>query len=133
MKRFFTVLLAIILLLSAFGLSGCSTYRSSYSAIGLVRSNGLHSASMSFYELKGTMVFRVKSESETAQLRCSAALETGEATVYYDFGGQKKEILTIRGGEEFDSVGEDIGPGTIFIIVETNGKCGNGSFRFTAE
>ena len=133
MKCVLTVFLAAVLLLSSVCLSGCGAYRSSFRAIGLVRSNGLHSASMSFYELTGTAAFTLKYKEEAGQVRCSAKLGTGEAVVYYDCGDGKKELLTVRGGEEFDVVCESMEPGTVWFIVETNGKCGNGSFRFYME
>ena len=133
MKRVLTVFLAAVLLLSSVCLSGCGAYRSSYMALGLVRTNGLHSASMNFIELTGTMAFMLRYKEEAGQVHCTAKLGTGEAVVYYDCGDGKKELFTVREGEEFDVVAESIEPGTVWFIVETNGKCGNGSFRFYIE
>ena len=85
---------------------------------------------MSFYSFDGRMVFQLKSPGE-GDLKFTAKLEAGSATVYYDFYGTKQELFSIYGGEEIDSHGGYVESGTVYIIVETDGNCQNGDFRFS--
>ena len=128
MKKFTGKFLAVILMLLC--LTGCSEYTSSYKAVGFVHSNTSKSAMMSFYSFDGRMVFKIKS---SGTVTCSGALESGNATVYYGNKDTKKELFTIKAGEEIEAHSEDVESGTIYIIVETDGKCTNGSFDFKAE
>ena len=129
MKRLCLLSLALVMLLS---LTGCGKHSSSYMAVGLVRTNGSHSAQMSFYSLDGKMVFKMKSSGE-GDVRFLGKLESGNATVYYEYRGTKSELFTIGPGEEVDSHGGYIESGTVYVIVETDGKCVNGSFSFDVE
>ena len=129
MKRSFLLIVPWIILLL---LTGCEKYNSSYKAIGFVHSNRSDSAEMSFYSFEGTMVFKLKSSGE-GDLKYTAKLESGTAAVYYDYGGTKSELFTIRSGEELDSHGGYMEAGTVYIIVETNGACMNGASSFNAE
>ena len=87
---------------------------------------------MSFYSFDGRMVFKLKSSGE-GDLKYSAKLESGNATVYYDYYGVKTELFSLNGGEELDSHGGYIEAGTVYVIVETNGTCLNGAFRFSFD
>ena len=129
MKRTLPLTVPLILLLL---LTGCEKYSSSYKAVGFVHSNRSASAEMSFYSFDGTMVFKLKSSGE-GELKYTAKLESGTAAVYYDYYGTKSELFTIRSGEELDSHGGYIEAGTVYIIVETNGECLNGSFSINTE
>jgi len=129
MKRIFSLIASLIILLL---LTGCGKYSSSYKAIGFVHSNGSASAEMSFYSFDGTMVFKLKSSGE-GDLKYTAKLESGTATVYYDYYGTKSELFTISPGEELDSHGGYVESGTVYIIVETNGECMNGEFSINVE
>lgn len=122
----------MVSLLLIFSFSGCGQYTSSYRAVGFVHSNRSDSASMSFYSFDGRMVFKLKN-AHSGSLNCSAALETGTAAVYSVCSGEKAELFSITGGEEFDLCSGDIGNGTVYVIVETDGKCENGSFDFGFE
>ena len=129
MKKTVLLLVSALLLLS---LTGCGRYISSYNAIGFVHSNKSASAFMSFHSFEGRMVFRLKSPSE-GELKYAAELESGSATVYYDYSGTKQELFSISGGEETDSHGGYVESGTVYIIVETDGNCRNGEFRFRLD
>jgi hypothetical protein len=85
---------------------------------------------MNFYSFKGRMVFKLKSSGE-GELKYTAKLESGNATVYYDFFGTKQELFSISSEEELDSHGGYVEAGTVYIIVETDGTCKNGEFRFS--
>ncbi len=126
-----TVLLILSLMILLFP-TGCTTYSSSYKAIGFVHSNTSDHAEMSFYSFEGKMVFRLKSAGE-GDLKFKANLESGTATVYYDYNGIKSELFSIGPGEELDSHGGYVESGTVYIIVETDGKCMNGDFSFSLD
>ena len=126
-----TALAVLALILFALCLSGCSKYKSKYKAVGFVHSNTSGSAFMTFYEFDGTMVFKLQNrKGMEGQVEYSAKLETGNAAVYYDLGGTKTELFSIREGEEVSSTLGLKGSGTVYMIVQTDGKCQNGEFRF---
>ena len=131
MKKRVVILLASVLLLSVLCLSSCSKYTSKYKAIGFVHSNSPNSAFMDFYEFEGTMAAKMKNKNGTdGQLVYSAKLETGEITVSCDAGGTKSELFTIHSGEEINSAFTLPASGTVYIIIQTNGKCQNGDLHF---
>ena len=120
------LVLALILLLS-----GCAEgYASHYKALMCVHSNTGTAAELHFSEFTGTMAFKMKLKAAEGAIRYTARLETGEATVYYDYMGEKTVLFTLRGGESVDSAGGYIEKGTVYVIVETNGTCKNGAFDF---
>jgi len=129
MKKTVIILAAAVLVLS---LTGCSKYVSSYKAVGFVHSNEQKSSYMSFYSFEGRMVFRLKSTKE-GDVKFTARLESGNATVWYDYNGTKSELFKIGAGESYDSHGGYVETGTVYIIVETDGNCKNGEFRFGTE
>ena len=121
------------MLLLAMCLTGCGKYVSSYKALALVRSNTSNSASLSFYSFEGRMVFKLKCRSEEQTIRAEAELESGSAVVCYDADGTEKEWFRANAGEKYDGNLEKLPVGTVRIIVETDGKCKNGDFRFKIE
>lgn len=129
MKRILSLTTTLIIL---FLLTGCGKYTSNYKAVGFVHSNVSTSAEMSFYSFDGRMVFKLKSSGE-GDLKYTAKLESGTATVYYDYYGTKTELFTINSGEELDLHGGYVEAGTVYIIVETDGECMNGSFSIHVE
>ena len=129
MKKVLAVIAAVVLLLS---FAGCGKYSSKYKAVAFVHSNESTSAFMNFYSFDGRMVFKLKSAGE-GDLKYSAKLETGSATVYYDYYGTKTELFSINSGDELDSHGGYIEAGTVYVIVETNGECRNGEFHFSLD
>ncbi|MBR5949307.1 MAG: hypothetical protein IKZ82_11785 [Clostridia bacterium] len=120
------LILSLTMLLCFFG---CGGYTSKYKAVGFVHSNDSESASMSFHTFDGTMVFKLHTTRES-DIKYSAKLESGSATVYYDWAG-KQELFSVKGGEELDSRTGYVDNGTIYIIVETDGECMNGEFSFS--
>lgn len=122
--------LAALLLIAA-ALVSCSKYSSHYKAVGFVHSNDSDSAYMSFFEFDGSIAFKLKCKSESqAEIKYSGKLEEGSITVFYDCGGTKKELFSIHSGDDIQSSKGDLPEDTIYIIVETNGKCKNGDFKF---
>lgn len=129
MKRIVSLLL---IALFALGLTGCAKYTSHYSAIAFVHSNEKDSAFMEFYRFEGTMVFTLRGGS-SINLHYSAKLETGSAAVYYDCGQGKTALLSVGAGDAFADALTLPESGTVYIIVETDGLCENGAFRFSVE
>lgn len=129
MKRVFPFMAAVMIMLS---LNGCGKYSSSYKAVGFVHSNESTSSFMTFESFEGRMVFKLKSTGE-GDLKYTAKLETGSATVYYDYSGGKTELFSVKSGNELVSRGGYIEAGTVYVIVETEEKCINGDFRFSID
>ena len=129
MKRIVSLLL---IALFAFGLIGCAKYASHYNAIAFVHSNEKDNAFMEFYRFEGTMVFTLRGGS-SCSLRYSAKLETGSAAVYYDCGQGKTALLSVGAGDAFADALTLSDGGTVYVIVETDGLCENGDFRFSVE
>ena len=127
MKRIISLFAALTLLL----LASCASYKSSYNAILLVHSNTDREASMSFMEFEGTMVFKLKCDV-SGRLSWNGELESGEITVSIDNGG-RSELFSASSGDSIRGDGPDLNAGTVYIIVETNGKCKEGSFSFEIE
>lgn len=134
MRRRLLPLLAALIAASALCLCGCA-HVSSYRALGLVRTGTHTGFNVSFSSLTGTLSYPVRNPYGQAQLRCGAALESGQVTVWLDAGGsgERTELFTLRAGEETERVFAIGGAETLYVILETDGTCGNGSFRFTVE
>ena len=109
-------------------------YASHYRAVAFVHSNTRTEAYMSFFSFEGTMVFSLKCDVDGGTVNYSANLESGSAKVYCDCGNGKTELFAIGAGGEMRSFGGEPEKGaTVYVIVETDGKCGNGSFSFTLD
>ena len=126
LSKLTVLLLAAVLLVAA---SACDFNFSSYSAIGLVQSNKSDSAFISFISFKGEMKFTLKC-AEDDVIQYQASLEEGTMTVYIEFDGEKTELFTINSGEEFVSSITSPGKGKVKIIIKSEDKCKNGSFKF---
>lgn len=130
MRRMKKLLLLFVIISLTLMLAGCETYTSKYKAVGFIHSNEAQSAYMDFWTFDGRMVFKLKSPGE-GDLTYSEKLESGHATVYYDFYGSKTELFSLNGGEAAASHGGYVEAGTVYVIVETDGECKNGEFRFS--
>ncbi len=131
-KTLICLILSQLMILSFCGCSGYSSseYRSSYKAVGFVQSNKSDSCFMSYYSFEGRMVFKLKSEGE-GNISYKGFNATGNLTVYYDFDGNKTELFRLGPDESAESSGGYVGRGTVYIIVETDGKCTNGDLDFS--
>ena len=131
MKKILPILILISLcLVCLVCFAACSKYNSHYSAFLLITSNTSKSASIRFTSLNGTKVFKLKSDGV---LNYSAKLIGGSATVFYDYNGTKMELFSIGAGQEVGPASVNVTPGTVYVIVETNGKCEEGQFSFDVE
>lgn len=118
MKR---ILSLIIILSMLFSFASCGKYTSSYSAIGLVRSNTSHSCEASFLTLKGELVFKIKRSEKGTEGDISYSVEAkeGEIKLYYDIYGVKEELAHVKAGESVTSRGGYVEGGhTVYIIIE---------------
>ena len=125
--------LALILILAT--LCGCGGYVKNYSATILITSCHDDEASMKFDTFKGTYNFKLKRDDAASHtLDVEASLDEGEMKVYIGVGGEKDLLLTIKGGESYDETitldSKYDNEKTIYVILESTGKCIDGDFEF---
>lgn len=113
-KRLFTGLVATVMALLLLPLFGCNRYTSNYKAVAFAHTNTTKHASMSFSSFEGTMVFKLKCESEDETINYSAKLENGSAKVFYDCNGTKTEF-SVNSGEDISDVGGVLQKGTVYV------------------
>ena len=128
-------LLLIIMLLAGLAcLTSCTKYSSHYSATILVQSHTSQKASVDFSTLDGRMVFKMKSKADSAgTMNFSASLGEGHLTVKVDSPRTEADLPDIFSGDSCSGQLDDIGTGTVWVIIETDGKCRDGKLRFTLE
>lgn len=118
MKKLISLIMAIVIILS---LSSCDDYVSSYSAIGLVRSNTSHGCEASFHSLSGTLVFKISKShrGEEGDIKYTLDVEVGEVNLYYDCYGVKEKLARATAGEKIEACGGYVEGGhTVYIIIE---------------
>ena len=99
MKKVMLIMLAVVIY--ALCLAGCSPYTSKYNAFAFVHSNTSDSASMSFSEFEGTMVFKLECNGGAdAKICYSTKLKGGSATIYYDHDGTKQKLTSAVEGDQ---------------------------------
>ena len=131
-KNLRIILLAALAVLCLIVLSGCGKYVSSHNAVGFVHTNSAKAGDMSFSSFEGSEAFNLQVDSEAGgQIRYSAKLQEGAATVYYDTDGTKKELFSVKAGDDVNASGGTLVKGPLYIIVETTQKCQNGEFHFS--
>ena len=126
---------ALVLILTLFTLCGCGGYVKSYSATILITSSHGDEASMKFDTFKGSYNFKLKRDGNPEHtLDLDASLGEGEMNVYIGVGGEKELLLTVKGGESYDETivldEKYDNEKTIYIILESVGKCIDGDFEF---
>ena len=129
------VCFAIVLILALLMLCSCGGYVRSYSATFLISSCMGDDASMEFDTFKGTYHFKLKRDGDAEHtLDFESSLAEGEMNVYIGVGGEKELLLTVKGGESYDetiTLDEKYdNEKTIYIILESVGKCADGDFEF---
>ena len=132
MKKVCFVLVLIVML---FMLCSCGGYVKSYSATILITSGHGDEASMKFDTFKGSYNFKLKRDDAAEHtVDLDASLGEGEMNVYIGVGGEKELLLTVKGGESYDetiTLAEKYDTEkTIYIILESVGKCVDGDFEF---
>ena len=130
-KAFFTLALIVIL----FMLCSCGGYVKSYAATILITSGHGDEASMKFDTFKGSYNFKLKRDGAAEHtLDLDASLGEGEMNVYIGVGGEKELLLTVKDGDSYDEMitlpEKYDNEKTIYIILESVGKCIDGDFEF---
>ena len=136
MKKFTSVIIAVVTLVLCFTLSACGNqYVSHYSAMLMVRTNTSNEASVSFDRFSGTYVIQLKNNSaDEVFITYEATLGEGNIKVYYDFDDEKLNLFEIETNGSVDGKTETFtGNKTIYIIIESDDKCNDGSFSFVLE
>ncbi len=132
MKKFcFTLILIFALVM----LCSCGGYVKSYSATILITSCHGDEASMEFDTFKGTNNFKIKRDGIAEHtLDFEASLAEGEINVYIGVDGEKELLRTVKGGESYDETialdDKYDNEKSIYIILESVGKCVDGDFEF---
>ena len=132
MKKVY-IALALILMLAM--LCGCEGYIKNYSATILITSCQGDEASMEFDTFKGTYNFKLRRDDAAEHtLDFEASLVEGEINVYIGVNGEKELLRTVKSGESYDetiTLDEKYdNEKTIYIILESVGKCADGDFEF---
>ena len=97
--------------------------------------NDSNGASVSFDSFKGTYVIKMdnKGAGETL-IAYEATLQEGNIKVYYDFNDEKLSLFEIGANGNVEGKTEAFtGNKTIYIIIESDDKCKEGSFSFVLE
>ena len=129
------VSLVLVLILVLCILCSCSGYVNNYSATILITSCQGNEASMEFDSFKGTYNFKLKRDGAAEHtLDFESSLVEGEMNVYIGVDGEKELLRTVKGGGSYDetiTLDDKYGnEKTIYIILETTGKCVEGDFEF---
>ena len=130
-KVVFILGLAIILVL----LCSCSGYVKSYAATMLISSCYGDEANMKFGSFKGTYNFKLRRDADAEHtLDFEASLAEGEMNIYIGIKGEKELLRTVKGGESYDETitlnDKYNNEKTIYVILESAGKCVDGDFEF---
>ena len=129
---------ALAMILALAMLCGCGRYVKSYSATILITSCLGDEASMEFDTFKGTYNFKLRRNGAAEHtLDYEASLAEGEMKVFIGVDGEKEPLFTIKGGESYDETitldSKYDNEKTIYIILESTGKCVDGDFEFEYE
>ena len=129
------ICIALALIVTLVTLCGCSGYAKSYAATMLITSSKGDEASMDFHTFNGTYNFKLKRDDAAKHtLDFEASLDEGEMNVYIGVDGEKELLRTVKGGDfcdetiTLDEKYDD--EKTVYIILESVGKCKNGDFEF---
>lgn len=136
MKKIARIIIATAMLVLCFTLSACGNgYASNYSGTAIVTTKTSDKASLSFGSFSGTCVMQLKNNGGgEALIAYEATLEEGNIKVYYDFNGEKLDLFEIVTGGSVEAETEAFTSNkTIYIIIESDGKCSEGSFSFTLK
>lgn len=129
------IYIALALILTLAMLCGCEGYIKNYSATILITSCHGDEANMEFDTFKGTYNFKLRRDDAAEHtLDFEASLAEGEINVYIGVDGEKELLRTVKGGEFYDetiTLDEKYdNEKTVYIIIESAGKCANGNFEF---
>ena len=129
------ICISLVLILTLLTLCSCSGYVKSYSATILITSCQGDEASMEFDTFKGSYYFKLRRDGAGEHtLDLEASLGEGEIDIYIGVDGEKELLRTIKGGESYDEViildNKYDNEKTVYVILESKGKCVDGDFEF---
>jgi len=129
------VCFGLLLIFILFMLCSCRGYVNSYSATILITSCHGDEASMDFDTFKGTYNFKLRRDDDAEHtLNFEASLAEGEMNIYIGVDGEKELLRTVKGGESYDEMitlnDKYNNEKTIYVILESTGKCADGDFEF---
>ena len=129
------VYVALVLIFTIVMLCSCSGYVKSYSATMLKASSYGDEASMEFDTFKGKYYLKLRRDDAAEHtLDFEVSLAEGEMNVYVGVDGEKELLRTVKGGDFYDetiALDEKYdNEKTIYIILESAGKCIDGDFEF---
>ena len=129
------VYIALVLILILAMLCSCGEYVNGYYATILITSCQDDEASMEFDTFEGTYNFKIRRDGTAEHtLDFEASLAEGEMNVYIGVKGGKELLRTVKGGESCDETitldGKYDHEKTIYIVLESVGKCVDGDFEF---
>lgn len=136
MKKIAGVIIALATLILCFTLCACGNrYVSNYSSKVMITKNTPDNASVSFDSFSGTYVMKFDGNGyDKAYITYNATLVEGSIKVYYDFNEEKLDLFEIEAGGHAEGKTETFtGNKTIYVIIESDGKCKVGSFSFVLE
>lgn len=136
MKKIAGVIIVTVALVLCFALSACGNgYASNYSGTAIVTTRTPNKTSISFGSFSGTCAMQLKNNGgDEVFITYEASLEEGNIKVYYDFNGEKLDLFEIGTDGSVKGKTEAItGNKTIYVIIESDGKCNEGSFSFALE
>ena len=136
MKKIAGVIIATMALVLCFALSACGNgYASNYSGTAIVTTKTSNKASISFGSFSGTCAMQLKNQgTDEVYITYEASLEEGNINVYYDFNGEKLSLFEIGTDGSVEGKTEAFtGNRTIYVIIESDGKCNEGSFSFALK
>ena len=92
-------------------------------------------ASMEFDTFNGMYNFKLRRDNMAEYtLDYEASLAEGEMSVYIGVDGEKELLFIVKGGESYDETitlhNKYDNEKTIYIILESTGKCVDGDFEF---
>lgn len=136
MKKLTRAIISTMLLILCFTLTACDNkYSSHYSASTMASKNTSSEASVSFGSFSGVYVIKLKSSgNDQVFITYNATLKKGNIKVYYDYDDEKLDLFTIGADGSVSERTEAFTTNqTIYIIIESDGKCNEGSFSFALK
>ncbi|MDE6028712.1 MAG: hypothetical protein K2F90_00105 [Clostridiales bacterium] len=136
MKRFSRVIVAALALVLCFALCACGNkkYASRYSSSMMVKKSTTNKESISFGTFSGVYVMEFKNTSDEVRITYNATLEKGNIKVYFDYNDEKSDLFEIGTDGSVEGKTEAFKSNqTIYVIIESDGKCTGGSFSVALE
>ena len=125
----------VLVLILTLGMLCSCVYVNNYSATILITSCQGDEASMEFDTFKGTYHFKLRRDGIAEHtLDLEASLDEGEMNIYIGVDGDKELLRTVKSGKSYDETilldDKYDNEKTIYVILESTGKCADGEFEF---